>query len=392
MDKDFHYYGTYVAACLAGYPQGEAQVIAHAAQYVDDSYGSYLLKKGDNYIDFQPIPTCQDMWRIPTSNDEVKRSIWVPFHFLPGNYKSQELPNHNLPDPNYESRMKQYTGPREDKGWFSGWKCSSRGRWQFKLMCLPQSPLVTRMINNTINVFKGTPYELYMAGIRMHVLADTGAHMYYAGTPIWHVNDVSDDVIDLTVKPNKKIPFGPLSEWCTTPGTGYESFNYLGHGRMGHIPDYPWLIYKYHPKWSKDPIVKDNPKEYLRTFKEMVTALRCIREGRTYNVLNVDPLEGMYEKIVLDILNQKHPFGQSYEKNVSTRCNWWVNAIKNLGDFPEPEKYDPGAWLNKAKQAKSLEDIKKTDYYKFNKAAIEHLDFVRAYLGDDEIPVTGEVI
>jgi len=32
MNIDFHYYGTFVAARLAGYDTGQAQTIAHAAQ------------------------------------------------------------------------------------------------------------------------------------------------------------------------------------------------------------------------------------------------------------------------------------------------------------------------------------------------------------------------
>jgi hypothetical protein len=238
--------------------------------------------------------------------------------------------------------------------------------------------------------------ELHMAGIRMHVLADTGAHMYYAGTPAWHVNDVSGHVYDMTVSPKQRVPFGPgpTDEWYIPPGTGYESFNYLGHGRMGHIPDYPWLKYEYHPKWSKDPIVKDNPKEYLRTFREMVTALRCIREGRTYNVLDVDPLKEEYITAVDEILRFKHPFGLFQRDAIGKRCEKWKRAIVEgkLGPIEFPDDYDENVWLKSAKNARSLDEIKNTDYYKFNTAAIEHLGFVRAHLGDDEIPVTGEVI
>lgn len=32
MNKDFHYYGTYVAGCLAGYIFLSAELITHAAQ------------------------------------------------------------------------------------------------------------------------------------------------------------------------------------------------------------------------------------------------------------------------------------------------------------------------------------------------------------------------
>jgi Tfp pilus assembly protein PilF len=80
MDKDFHYYGTYVAARLAGYEPSESQVVAYAAQYVDDSYDEYILRKGQHYTDSRPIPTDQTWWEHLTSKEQVKRSIWVPFH------------------------------------------------------------------------------------------------------------------------------------------------------------------------------------------------------------------------------------------------------------------------------------------------------------------------
>lgn len=95
MNLDFHYYGTYVAARLAGYDLDSAQTIAHAAQYVDDSNKSMLSDSlGHPYIsDFSPIPTGQSMWDMVDKDifwseealNEIA-DIWVPFHFLPGNY------------------------------------------------------------------------------------------------------------------------------------------------------------------------------------------------------------------------------------------------------------------------------------------------------------------
>ena len=35
MQKDFHYYATYCAACLAGYSHEESMEICYSAQFVD---------------------------------------------------------------------------------------------------------------------------------------------------------------------------------------------------------------------------------------------------------------------------------------------------------------------------------------------------------------------
>ena len=37
-------------------------------------------------------------------------------------------------------------------------------------------------------------YLLPMVGMRMHVLADTWAHMYYIGMPAWFINDAKEEV------------------------------------------------------------------------------------------------------------------------------------------------------------------------------------------------------
>jgi hypothetical protein len=40
MQIDFHHATTYVAARIAGFSHGEADIIAYAAQYVDDATSS----------------------------------------------------------------------------------------------------------------------------------------------------------------------------------------------------------------------------------------------------------------------------------------------------------------------------------------------------------------
>jgi len=177
MYKDFHYYGTYVAARYAGYAPNEAQTIAHSAQYVDDSIHSRLINKGEQGIDFQPIPTCHTTgelcWTTIGSGPSISElhQVWVPFHFLPGNYRSQALP-----DPNSSMRIRNYTGPQHDSGIFTSWNYDDRAKWEFKLQCLPDSPISTAMINEIIDKYKGQPHELHLIGLRMHVLADTAAH------------------------------------------------------------------------------------------------------------------------------------------------------------------------------------------------------------------------
>jgi hypothetical protein len=390
--KDFHYYGTYVAARYAGYSTDESQIIAHAAQYVDDSVHKLLINMEDYGIDFQPIPTCHTTGELcwttigsGPSRSELHR-VWVPFHFLPGNYKSQKLP-----DPYASSRIKEYTGPQHDSGVITSWKYDDKAKLEFKLLCLPESPIAIAMINDITNNHKGQPYELQLIGLRMHVFADTAAHAYYAGTPAWHLNDAGAKVYDLTVNPKNEVPWLPTEGGeQSTPNTTiyYDSIFYLGHGRMGSVPDYPWIKYEYSPKWSSAPIVKDNPVEYLKIFREMVTALKCIKERKPFDISNLEPIDQKCLSAVENILRQRHAFGlDNFNMTGATdfRCGVWKKAIedKSLGnDISEPKEYKEDEWLEIVKQKKSVEG---TDYYKFNKAAIIHLEFIKKQLDQDGV-------
>jgi hypothetical protein len=66
---------------------------------------------------------------------------------------------------------------------------------------------------------------------------------------------------------------------------------------------------------------------------------------------------------------------------VNERCNHWKEAIPGMISKPLPVEYSDARWLDEAKQAP---DISKTDYYKFNQAAVFQLAFVKADLVDAE--------
>ena len=52
----------------------------------------------------------------------------------------------------------------------------------------------------------------------------------------------------------------------------------LGHGRVGHLPDYSFIRYRYLPAWADyEMVLKDNPTEYLHAFAQMVYAMKWLR-------------------------------------------------------------------------------------------------------------------
>jgi hypothetical protein len=210
MNIDFHYYGTYAAARYAGYSYKEATTIAHAAQYVDDSEEKRLAR--DKITDFRLIPTVhalQNMifkdfvWTEDGYNELLR--VWPVFHFLPGNYDKDN------------AYRRPYKGKTSDKSFFGTadvWSYDDQAKAQFKLVCFPNSILTKAMINDLVQNYSD---DLHAIGLRMHVLADTWAHTYYAGTPAWFINQETNNYLK-----NAKT---------------YNDIVYLGHASTGHRPD-----------------------------------------------------------------------------------------------------------------------------------------------------------
>ena len=101
---------------------------------------------------------------------------------------------------------------------------------------------------------------LEMIGLRMHVIADTWAHSYFAGVPEWFLNEIDLaagieefydeewDPIQLGGDLDDPLTYTYSSYPTTLPR--YVSPFYLGHGKLGHIPDYGYIRYRYHPLWK----------------------------------------------------------------------------------------------------------------------------------------------
>ncbi len=356
MNKDFHYYATYVAAMTAGFRYQDAQKIAYAAQYVDDSSISMI---NTAYLPgLSPVPTAQqlseliydDIWWSETKLINAAR-VWVPFHMLPGNYGAN-------------SDIQVYNGTRSssDSTGTYKWYFDDESNEEFKLLCQKDSLLVSEMINDTIN-HTGEDYILHLIGLRMHVMADTWAHCNFAGIPAWFINETEKEVTNMDTGDLIKI------DERSPDALAFNSYSYLGHGRMGHLPDYPYLHYSYHSQWKgqKVPIIKNNSTLFLDAFRQMVTAMRRIINHTRFDPKIFDPIDDNTLNVVLEILQKKN----------NDQCNDWKKNISRIIVKGEPlrvpEDYNIDAWLTAAQKAS---DKKKTDYYFFNISAILHLSLV----------------
>lgn len=299
MQEDFHYYATYCAAYLAGYPHELCLEICYSAQLVDLCTRTFLSRikapgtAATTQLQLEMMGArndklgCQDITRI-----------WASFHFLP-------------------------------RDLFAHVKGTRRYRDKYRMICGPNGTLLA----DTVNLARGMGTQA--AGIAMHVLADTWAHRYFAGTPSLVINNtnrffteiITEDGVEterkVKFKHNPGAPDDIISgNYINTIYQGSEnSIMNLGHGRAGHLPDYSFIKYKYLPAWDNyREVVKDNPKEYYLAFCQMVFALRFLRgevkEFRTevYDTELVKPYEERIRQILsvrrIDACDDWKAFGE----------------------------------------------------------------------------------
>ena len=275
MQLDFHYYATYCAALIAGYDHDESLRIAYCAQFTDCCTEMLLNKiKGP-----KAAATTQSQSELANSGSDVLTlqnitRIWASFHFLPADLKAD----------------------RE--------RCSRRFLAKYRMICGPNGPLLA----DTVELAKGKSLEA--AGLAMHVLADTWAHRYFAGTPSLAINNTNYYFYEIIPEgegfTEKKVDFNHNPSSKDIVENGYytnsvyqgteNSVMNLGHGRAGHLPDYSFARYRYMPSWGEyREIVKDNPSDYLHAFTQMIYALRYLRgdhesfETGRYDVIQAAP-------------------------------------------------------------------------------------------------------
>ena len=385
MNKDFHYYGTYAAARLAGYSAQDALVIARSAGFVDECTLDVLravMEEADGHealkgLHDDPasiIPTAHSDAAIRAGNrewstaflDEVLRT-WPCFHYLPGNFSAH-------------GSVLEYQGATSDLGTYSIWYYDEEAREQFKLLCLPNSPTVKGMVNI---LKQKRASHLHAVGLCMHVLADTWAHQYFAGIPAWFMNDVQMEdmkIQDLTPpEPKWYDDLVPLLQ----DNPHYNSMAFLGHALAGHQPDYACQSFSMKAQWAKKKLKRDNPSLFMSAFKQMLYALQCINSTisgdfdlNTYADLGHDSISTDKNAELIDNVLRSGKSDQSRE---------WCNCLLFLslrdGGINPPEV----ATLRRCENDWGQGSISPEDLAAFQEAAKAHLQDVKAILAGHRI-------
>lgn len=243
---DFHYYTIKVLCSYAGMTDAQAQSVAYASQYVDDSvdhskiYLSRPLRKpkyarySSADMSFDPICTAHKGINIIRGmSHEAQVKVYVPFHFLPA---------------------EQYLCQKE-----------------YGYRTAPDSTFARELLDWAIDPLRREPTEraLIKAGIAIHTFADTWAHQNFSGRYSQHDNTIDAIWLDSDgtwerVAPIK-VALGNLA-----PDIGHvEAFKY---------PDLSYLKWKY--SGGRGEIVRDNTEEFLKAseaiYRQLISALGTI--------------------------------------------------------------------------------------------------------------------
>ncbi len=304
MQIDFHHTTTYVVARLAGFNKPQADIIAHAAQYVDDATNSGTVFF-DNKALYNRISSAHKILDIRNTRALANHQVWIPFHFLPGN------------------------GGK-------GMGKNPKGKFINKIVCIPDSPVAQNMVENAI-INQNRPYSLHLLGIVMHAYADTWAHQGFAGV-IHPVNEVE--------KARDTGNSGVFNNSLTRILHDFldDAIPPLGHGRALIFPDLPFLSWEY-KNGNNELITRNNTDIFCDAANGIFKTM-----GR-YLAGNPAKKAGVINK--KDMAQIRLLFSNTKEKDGEKRHTVWLKAIRD-GKFsfgPERVAYaarGKGSWKERA--------------------------------------------
>ena len=280
MQIDFHHAVTYVAARIAEFGHDEADIIAYAAQYVDDATCGGIIRF-DNDALYSRISSAHKAIDPRNLDDLENLLVWMPFHFLPGNGGT-------------DSKAKP-------EGWFIN-----------KLVSLHDSPVAREMLRYVIED-RDRPYALHRLGIAMHVYADTWAHEGFAGVKN-RINEVDNprETDRSGVFKNLADDLGSwLAEKFVPP---------LGHGRANILPDMPFLSWRYEDGYGKT-ISRDNTDIFCRAADAICRFMQEYRR-HTDPAVQVTGIGGKDMSLIREM------FSALKTKDGNERHQSWVEAIR----------------------------------------------------------------
>ncbi len=353
MQEDMHFYGTYALARAAGINAERAQVIAYAAQYVDDSTDddSDIHEDGGMFQTTATAHTNTEAISNAAADHAEQRQVWVPFHFYPGN---------------------------------EGDTLSER------LLCRKDSALAREMVANHIrHALREQSYALPLLGVMAHVYADTFSHYGFSGVSSrWNKVDGQSFELDVENEDMKAYVMHKYSSFLTKYTPTFITNNFrniaskgasaatgaLGHGAVGTYPDRPFLKWRFSYEVESEKRVgwRDNPKTFLEGCKAIHAAFNqyAKQSGIEKDAKSFDEISSLIEAVLRQ---------ESAKKD---RIDAWLNLINSGNLFPlepnEAPSYSEHHWQQQKDDFEKLQDSRamaELNVYKFHQAAIYHRDY-----------------
>lgn len=358
MQIDMHYYGTYAISRLAGFNPEDANVIATAAQFVDDATSENSEKNKSGEMLFA-IATAHHLINVPIKSlfhRNSHRLVWVPFHFYPGGQGST---------------------------------------LEEKMLCTKNSEVVNEMFDNHLEM-KDKVFYLHLLGIASHVYMDTFAHYGFSGicselntienTSIKFENKleakikkyIEDKSLSFAKKNKKEMRVWNKQEmtlWGRIRSIGGsmvgEGFSgNMGHGAVATYPDRPYLSWSF--KYEKarhgkgvDSDIRNNQETFMEGLehlhKKLVVGAKMLYPNPEQRVFDND-----VRKRIKKILK--------FQGEEARRSQKWKDYIKEIDTNNDGSKsYCGEEWNDQKGNFHNIAVLDKVgDCYCFHQAAAYH--------------------
>ncbi len=350
MQLDMHYYGTYAMARTAGLSPAVCQIIATAAQFVDDNAGKDSVEFDDGArLDIDA--TAHHTIDVHNTDAEDQRKVWVPFHFLPGNEGSS-----------YTERLR----------------------------CRKDSAIAQELVARNLSLFNEA-YAQELIGVTAHVYADTFSHYGFSGVSSRSNKIVNDSIGFTDVEPEvKKYILGKaekfkrayrnedglinnIKSWLAESMSGA-----LGHGAVLTYPDRPYLNWHFNYETPEGqpvgrPVYRANPETFLEGCRALHAMFRNFADKRADLVTDDGREFNEISSVIEEILNVQAP--------MKGRITAWQERVGELfvNGPDEIPKYDAESWHTERRAMRTVEhssEIISLPVYRFYQAVANHRHYV----------------
>ena len=341
MNIDFHYGVIYVVSRLGGLDRNQAQVVAHACQYIDDSTVPGLLKFAGGET-FERFASAHQMFDYKNTDNDQNRIVWAPFHFLPA---------------------------------------AQGSTLEEKAICRPNSEVAKKMVRGALGMHSA-PNGLHRLGVALHVYVDTWAHQGFSGTESKYnkiTSLVGDDHDEGTWLGKLKAKADVLVD--NVEARALDIVSGLGHGAALHFPDMPWAKWKY-VNGHGQHIERENLPDFIEAANMACKVVQAFVSGTQ----DFETQKGLPAKAKDDLRNllgsnRDHDAMKRFEVFCQKVAAGAIDGLKE--NIPPYVPKGPGSWRAAATGIEAIQDdgntkpnwspaFETSDYRKFHDAVKEH--------------------